>query len=98
MDELQIIDQMKAQRIDLVTAIPCDRAKSLFFCLPEKFRHIGLTREEDGVGISAGAYLAGARPLVAIQSSGLGNMLNAILSLTVTFGLPLPIFASWRGG
>jgi sulfopyruvate decarboxylase subunit beta len=98
MDENQIIDELKGQGIDLVSAIPCDKAKGLFFKLPEEFRYIGLTREEDGVGISAGAYLAGARPLVAIQSSGIGNMLNAILSLTVTFGLPLPILASWRGG
>jgi sulfopyruvate decarboxylase len=98
MDENQIIGELKAQGIDLVSAIPCDRAKGLFFRLPEEFRHIGLTREEDGVGISAGAYLAGARPLVALQSSGLGNMLNAILSLTATYDLPLPILASWRGG
>ena len=97
MDENQIIAELKGQGIDLVSAIPCDKAKGLFFRLPEEFRHIGLTREEDGVGISAGAYLAGARPLVAIQSSGLGNMLNAILSLTGTFGLPLPVLASWRG-
>lgn len=98
MDEEQITRELKAQGIDLVSAIPCDKAKGLFFRLPEEFRYIGLTREEDGVGISAGAYLAGARPLVALQSSGLGNMLNAILSLTSTFGLPLPILASWRGG
>ena len=98
MDENQIIDELKAQGIDLVSAIPCDRAKDLFFRLLEEFRHIGLTREEDGVGISAGAFLAGARPLIALQSSGLGNMLNAILSLTTTYGLPLPILASWRGG
>jgi len=98
MDEKQIITELKKSGIDLVSSIPCDKAKGLFFSLPENFRHIGLTREEDGVGISAGAYLAGARPLIAIQSSGLGNMLNAILSLTVTFGLPLPILASWRGG
>ncbi|MCX6689988.1 MAG: sulfopyruvate decarboxylase subunit beta [Methanoregula sp.] len=98
MDENQIIAELKEQGIDLVSAIPCDRAKGLFFKLPEEFQYIGLTREEDGVGISAGAYLAGARPLIALQSSGLGNMLNAILSLTATFGLPLPILASWRGG
>src|SRR5208337_2411923 len=97
MDEDQITSELKRQRIDLVSSVPCDRAKGLFFKLPQNFRHIGLTREEDGVGISAGAYLAGARPAIAIQSSGLGNMLNAILSLTVTFGLPLPILASWRG-
>ncbi|MFA4861271.1 sulfopyruvate decarboxylase subunit beta [Methanoregula sp.] len=98
MDEHQIIAELKTQGIDLVTSIPCDKAKGLFFALPEEFRHIGLTREEDGVGVSAGAYLAGARPLIALQSSGLGNMLNAILSLTVTYRLPLPILASWRGG
>jgi len=97
MDDAQITGELKKQGIDLVCSIPCDKAKGLFYRLPGEFRHIGLTREEDGVGISAGAYLAGARPLVAIQSSGLGNMLNAILSLTVTFGLPLPILASWRG-
>ncbi len=98
MDEMQIISEMKSEGINLVSSIPCDRAKGLFFRLPEEFNHIGLTREEDGVGISAGAYLAGARPMIALQSSGLGNMLNAILSLTSTFALPLPILASWRGG
>lgn len=98
MDERQIIAELKTQGIDLVSSIPCDKAKGLFFSLPEEFRHVGLTREEDGVGISAGAYLAGARPLIALQSSGLGNMLNAILSLTATYRLPLPILASWRGG
>lgn len=98
MDEKEIIAELKDQHIDLVSAIPCDKAKGLFFRLPEEFRHIGLTREEDGVGISAGAYLAGARPLVALQSSGIGNMLNAILSLSGAFRLPLPILASWRGG
>ena len=64
MDENQIIEELKVQGIDLVSTIPCDRAKDLFLRLPEEFRHIGLTREEDGVGISAGAYLAGARPLL----------------------------------
>ena len=98
MDEDQVIAELKARGSTLSSAIPCDRAQGLFFRLPEEFRHIGLTREEDGVGISAGAFLAGARPLIALQSSGLGNMLNAILSLTTTFGLPLPILASWRGG
>jgi sulfopyruvate decarboxylase beta subunit len=98
MDDRELCDELKARGIDLVSSIPCDRARGLFFRLAEEFRHIGLSREEDGVGISAGAHLAGARPLVAIQSSGLGNMLNALLSLTVTYGLPLPILASWRGG
>jgi len=79
MDDNQIIGELKNQGIDLVCSIPATRQKGLFYRIPDEFRHIGLTREEDGVGISAGAYLAGARPAIAIQSSGLGNMLNAIL-------------------
>ena len=36
------------------------------------------TREEEAFGIAAGLYLGGRRPTVMLQSSGLGNSLNAI--------------------
>ena len=97
MFEDHVITILKERQIDLVASIPCDKTRDLHFLLPEHFRHIGLTREEDGVGVCAGAFLAGGRPLMAIQSSGLGNMLNALMSLTRTYDLPLPILASWRG-
>ena len=35
--------------------------------------------------------------MVSIQSSGLGNMLNAMMSLTACYRLPLFVLASWRG-
>lgn len=97
MHEDRVIRILKDHGISLIAAIPCDRTKDLHFLLPQHFRHIGLTREEDGVGVCAGAFLAGGRPLMAIQSSGLGNMLNAIMSLSKTYDLPLPVLASWRG-
>jgi len=97
MHEEGVCDLLKASGIDLALTLPCDRAGDLCFLLPERIRTVGLNREEDGVGIAAGAVLAGLRPVVVIQSSGLGNMLNAVMSLTVTFGLPLPVLASWRG-
>lgn len=83
--------------IDLVATLPCDRTKRLSALFPRHFDEVKLLREEDGVGIAAGAYLGGRRPAMAIQSSGLGNMMNALLSLSRTYGLPLPIVASWRG-
>ncbi|MFA4876082.1 MAG: sulfopyruvate decarboxylase subunit beta [Methanoregula sp.] len=97
MYEDRVIGILKDQKISLVASIPCDKAKDLCFLLPEHFPHICLTREEDGTGVCAGAYLAGGRPMMVIQSSGLGNMLNAIMSLSKTYDLPLPILASWRG-
>lgn len=97
MYEDRVIEILKQHEISLVASIPCDKAKDLCFLLPEHFRHICLTREEDGIGVCAGSVLAGERPLLVIQSSGLGNSLNAIMSLTKTYDLPLPILASWRG-
>jgi sulfopyruvate decarboxylase beta subunit len=92
-----VISILREHGIDLVSSIPCDKAKDLCFMIPEQFNHVGLTREEDGIGVSAGAVLAGMRPVMVIQSSGVGNSLNALMSLTCTYRLPLPILASWRG-
>ncbi len=97
MYENHVISILKDHGIDSVASIPCDKAKDLCFMLPEHFDHFGLTREEDGIGVCAGLSLAGRRPAMVIQSSGLGNSLNAIMSLTMTYELPLPIIASWRG-
>ncbi|WP_305066163.1 sulfopyruvate decarboxylase subunit beta [Methanoculleus sp.] len=92
-----VLDRLAGLGVDTVAVLPCDRTRDLCLLLPERFRTVNLTREEDGVGICAGLALAGGRPVMHIQSSGLGNSLNAIMSLSVTFGLPLPILASWRG-
>ena len=97
MNENIVIDILKEHGISHITSIPCDKAKDLCFMLPDHFDHTCLTREEDGIGVCAGLALAGQRPAMVIQSSGLGNSLNAIMSLTKTYDLPLPIIASWRG-
>ena len=55
------------------------------------------TREEEGFGIAAGLYLGGPRPAVLLQSSGLGNSLNAITSLVIPYQIPMLIAISMRG-
>jgi len=55
------------------------------------------TREEEAFGIAAGLYLAGARPAVMLQSSGLGNSLNAITSLLLPYQIPTLMVISMRG-
>jgi sulfopyruvate decarboxylase subunit beta len=83
--------------VDLVLTLPCDRVTALISLVEQEFEWLPLTREEEGVGIAAGAALAGRRPAMIVQSSGVGNMLNALLSLTVFYGLPLALFVSNRG-
>lgn len=95
----RVLEILEEEGINLVPYLPCERIRYLLhlLCSTSSLRHLLLNREEDGVGIGGGSYLAGGKPALLIQSSGLGNSLNALLSLSVTYGFPLPILASWRG-
>ncbi len=97
MNEEEVIEQLKKAHTDIVFSLPCDKNKRLTDMLHETFRTIDITREEDAVGLCAGTAIMGRRAVISIQSSGIGNMLNAIMSLTSCYKLPLFILASWRG-
>jgi len=92
-----IIETLEESGANFFVMLPCEKVKGLYNLISKRFRHISLSREEEGVGICAGAYLAGAKPVMLIQSSGIGNMINALCSLTKIYQLPLLILASWRG-
>ena len=95
--EQKVLDILESNHINIAATLPCDRIKALLVLIETNIKTIPLTREENGVGICAGIYLGGGRPIMVIQSTGLGNMINALLSLNLTYSIPLPIIASWRG-
>jgi len=95
--EEELLAKLKSAGVDLLCTLPCDRVKRLIALADEDFFRLPLTREEEGVGISAGAALAGRRPAMILQSSGVGNMINALTSLTMFYELPLALFVSLRG-
>src|SRR5262245_19835638 len=59
-------------------------------------RLVTLTTEEEGIGIATGSWLAGARAMVAMQSSGVGNCINA-LDLPAAFRAPCLMLVTMRG-
>jgi sulfopyruvate decarboxylase subunit alpha len=61
------------------------------------FRLVGVHREEEAVGILAGMFMGGQRGAMLIQSSGLGNTLNALGSLAMAYRIPFPLLVSLRG-
>jgi sulfopyruvate decarboxylase subunit beta len=88
---------LRRQGVDFTASLPCEKIRVLLEMVGASFPHVPLTREEEGVGICAGAALAGKRPAMFVQSSGVGNMINALLSLTALYRLPLALFVSRRG-
>ncbi len=95
--EEELITIVKNAAVDMTASLPCEKIKTLLEMVEERFFHVPLTREEEGVGICAGAALGGRRSAMFVQSSGIGNMVNALLSLMQFYELPLAVFVSQRG-
>ena len=94
-----IFNGLKDAGIDFVVSVPCVNLSKLLDMLDEdeEITHIPVTREEEGIGICAGAYLGGKKTAILMQNSGLGNSINALKSLTQLYEMPLLMIMSHRG-
>jgi sulfopyruvate decarboxylase alpha subunit len=61
-----------------------------------QIRDVLLTTEEEGVALSAGAWLGGQRSALLMQSSGVGNCVN-MFSLARACRFPLLMLITMRG-
>lgn len=59
-------------------------------------RTVVLTTEEEGLGLAAGAWLGGARSVLLMQSSGVGNCVNALAAVKEC-RFPLLLIVTMRG-
>src|SRR5438477_9800254 len=59
---------------------------------------VRLAKEEEGVGISAGAHFAGVPSAMLMQNHGLLASINGIVSLAQLYRIPLLMLVSHRGG
>src|SRR5437660_7851053 len=58
---------------------------------------VRLAKEEEGVGISAGAHLAGVKSAMLMQNHGFLASINGIVSLAHLYKIPLLMLISYRG-
>ena len=58
---------------------------------------VRLAKEEEGVGISAGAHLAGVRSAMLMQNHGFLASINGIVSCAQLYRIPLLMLISYRG-
>jgi sulfopyruvate decarboxylase alpha subunit len=62
----------------------------------KELKSVVLSTEEEGIGLLAGAWLGGARGALLMQSSGVGNCINA-LGTTRECRFPLLMLITMRG-
>lgn len=90
---------LKKYGIDFSTGVPCAAQKKIlhYFLTDHEMTYIQAAREEDAIGIASGAFLAGKKPIVLMQNSGLANSINAIASLCIPYNIPILLLVTWRG-
>lgn len=80
------------------TGVPCSYFASAiaYASAAPDFTYVGAANEGAALAVAAGAALGGARPVVLLQNSGFGNLVNPLTSLSLIYEIPALLFISLR--
>ena len=94
-----IFDALKSADVRLISALPETWLVHLIRLAEDDPSTIlvRLAKEEEGVGISAGAHLAGVKSAMLMQNHGFLASINGIVSLALLYKIPLLMLISHRG-
>src|SRR5262249_3026757 len=94
-----LLSALRAGGFDFFCGVPCSLLKGLVALLEQdrEAGYVSATREDSALGMAAGAFFGGKRPLVLMQNSGLGVSVNALASLHTLYEIPVLMLISWRG-
>ena len=95
----QIVDDFVANDIGFVTTVPCKQLAGVIAELETRsdILHVPANKEDEGMGLCAGAYMGGRRAAIIMQNTALGVTLNTLATLIQFYRLPLPMLISYRG-
>lgn len=94
-----ILAAIKKAGIDLVASLPDINCLDLINALERdsEIEHVPLCREEEGIGICAGARLVGRKPALLMQNAGLLNSCNGIVTTGLQLELPMLLIVYYAG-
>ena len=95
-----ILAELKAVGIDLVATLPDSWLTDLIEAIDSDpaMTLIRVTREEEAIGICAGAYLGGRKAAVLAQNAGVLLSTNALAGLAYHHQIPVLLLVAQRGG
>ena len=94
-----IMDALVENKVDFVTTVPCKQLAGVIEKIDEApdIYHIPANREDEGMGLCAGAYLGGKRPAIIMQNTAIGVTINSLATLIQFYRMPLPMLISYSG-
>ena len=94
-----IMDALKANNVGFVTTVPCKQLAGVIEKIDQSkdMIHDPSNREDEGMGLCAGAFMGGRRPAIIMQNTAIGVTINALTTLIQYYRIPLPMLISYRG-
>ncbi len=94
-----IYDALKACDVHIISALPETWLVHLLRMADDdpEMMLVRIAKEEEAVGISAGAHLAGVNSALLMQNHGFLAAINPLVSLALLYKIPLLMLISYRG-
>ncbi|SDC94310.1 sulfopyruvate decarboxylase subunit alpha [Ruegeria marina] len=97
--DARIVDDLQANGIEFVTTVPCKQLAGVIAEVDARpgIHHVPSNKEDEGMGLCAGAWMGGKRPCIIMQNTAIGVTINTLATLIQYYRLPLPMLISYRG-
>jgi len=94
-----VLAELKACGIDLVASLPDKWLSDILDAVEADadVTHVRVTREDDGMGICAGAYLGGRKAALVCQNAGVLLSTNVLAGYAFHHQIPFLVLAAYRG-
>jgi sulfopyruvate decarboxylase subunit alpha len=94
-----IVSGLKKAGIDFVATLPDEKMLEVIRAVEKDaaFKHVPLCREEEGIGLCAGAYLAGKKTAIIMQNAGFLNSCNALTTTSLQLQIPILMLIYYAG-
>ncbi len=95
----EVLAGLKEAGIDFVASVPDMNLLELLTLIGEDdvITHVPVGREEEGIGVCAGAWLGGKHPAIVMQDAGLLNSGNGLTTTALQFGIPILLLVYYAG-
>ena len=95
----KLVNDFVANDVGFITTVPCKQLAGVIDAIDknDSIYHIPSNKEDEGMGLCAGAYMGGTRAAIIMQNTAIGVTINTLVTLTQYYRMPLPMLISYRG-
>ena len=99
MDAKEFWAALKERGLNLFAGVPdstFQEAYNVMVADPD-IRYVPAVREDVALGIASATYFTGGLGSVIMQNSGVGNLVNPLMSFNLMYKIPAFLVVGWRG-